>query len=349
MKTSRHDNGRYQTQQQLRNIKGSWLSRSCALPPWIIVSAAFCLGLWVINLIFGILVDENTRGSFGDTFGAVNSMFSAFALLGIAWGISQQRQQLEQTREELNVAKDDREDTRSIFRDQQINLRQERFETTFFHLFTAFQELIDSLSVDVSITPQSSSTDKANGKLAFVFYLKYLTDYYEADIRGFHYAELENLPFGETYAFENTFYSANLAVLENTYEKFFDRYGDSIGRYFRSLYTIIKYIDESPIEGEKKYFYCKLLRAQLTPQESSLLAINMISGYSTESFNYLIVKYGMAKNSDFNNDLVKHFLRAIPFAAFGRSYVERFIDAGVLPNVHGASCESDALEHRVIR
>lgn len=85
----------------------------------------------------------------------------------------------------------------------------------------------------------------------------------------------------------------------------------------------------------------------MTAQESTLLAINIISGYSTENFNYLILKYGMAKNADFDNKILTLFLTAIPFSAFGRSYVTRLIAFGALPNVHGAVGKSDVFNYRV--
>lgn len=335
-----HESGRFQKHQQLINIKTFWSSKSCGLPAWVIAIAALCLFLWTINLVFGISVDKDTRGTFGDTFGAVNSIFSAFALIGIAWGISQQRQQLSQTKEELDITKDGREETRRIFRDQQNNLKQERFETTFFQLFSAFQDLTASLSV--------KDDREFFGKGAFKIYLMHLNNWYNVHINQVYDAELEGVDdLHDLENFKRNFSFAQLGILHDTYSDFFDRYGDDLGRYFRSLYTIIKYVDESPIEKDKKYFYCKLLRAQLTAQESALLAINIISGYSTKSFNELIFKYGMAKNADFNNKMLSYFLTAIPFAAFGKSFVDRLIELGALPNVHGASGKSDVFEYRV--
>lgn len=243
----KHDNGRHQTQQQLRNIKESWISKSCGLPTWIIITAVLCLVFWASNLLFAIAVDTDTRGSFGDTFGVVNSIFSAFALLGVAWGISQQRQQLSQTREELEVVKDGREETRRIFKDQQANLQQERFETTFFQLFSAFQNLTSSLTV-------KDGTDVL-GKDVFSVYLRSLNSRYKFNIDQVYDAELENIDdVKDLEHFPNNFLLANMSILQHTYSDFFKVFGSDIGRYFRSLYTIIKYVDDSLIEDEKNIF-----------------------------------------------------------------------------------------------
>jgi hypothetical protein len=342
VRTVRNDSGRYQTQQQLTRIKNGWFSRSCALPSWIIWSAALCLILWTLNLIFGLSVDDTTRGTFGDTFGAVNSIFSALALLGVAWSIFQQRQQLDQTREELDVAKADRDETRQIFKDQQNNLKKERFETTFFQLFTALQNLTDTLVASSTQNPSTGHSEDVRGKGVFKTYLKELCLTYKETRSSAVEAEMD----GVTDLSELEIPLAHLGLLEESYSKFFDNHGSEIGRYYRSLYTIINYVDTASIEENEKYFYCKLLRAQLTTHESGLLAINMISGKSTDAFNDIICKYGMAKNADQEEGIVGLFLLSIPFAAFGRSYVNGLISQGALPNVHGASSTFEPLENR---
>jgi len=67
------------------------------------------------------------RGTLGDMFGSINSLFSGLALAGIIFTILLQRKELELQRRELK-------DTRKEFELQNTTLKQQTFEETFFNL-----------------------------------------------------------------------------------------------------------------------------------------------------------------------------------------------------------------------
>lgn len=68
--------------------------------------------------------------------------------------------------------------------------------------------------------------------------------------------------------------------------------------YFRLLYRILKYVDESKLisDYDEKYEYTAMLRAMLSRYELVWLYYNGLSPYGEEKLKPLIEKYAMLKN-----------------------------------------------------
>lgn len=73
-----------------------------------------------------------------------------------------------------------------------------------------------------------------------------------------------------------------------------DAYRNDLNHYFRFMYHVVKFIDESPIDN--KYFYVRLLRALLSESELVLLAVNCAHGDGREKFKRLLEKYAFLHN-----------------------------------------------------
>ncbi|MCW1920864.1 putative phage abortive infection protein [Rhodobacter sp. KR11] len=279
------------------------------------------------NFFLGIS-SLQSRGIFGDAFGAANSLFSAFALLGVAWSVAMQR-------EELKVAKEDRDNTREILKDQHLNSRLQRFETTFFQLFTAFNSIAESVEASdkyiknkSSGSGQTSSSSSASDKLAqnlntisqgrasFENYLSILRRDFEALIGKTEKNGDESAQQGDRLSQEE-----KINAIVAAYDNFFAVNGDDVGRYFRTLYTTMRFIENAEIPAEQKRFYFKFLRAQLSMHESTFLVLNFLSKFTTPEFNDLCVKYGMAKNADRKHPLIRLY-PALPTELFGNTEVE---------------------------
>jgi len=96
--------------------------------------------LWLLNLTvpyFSGTSPENASG-FGDMFGAVNSLFSGFALAGIIITILMQREELQLQRKELAQ-------TRHEFAQQNETMRLQRFENTFFNLLQLHHQIVEGI------------------------------------------------------------------------------------------------------------------------------------------------------------------------------------------------------------
>ena len=105
-------------------------------------------------------------------------------------------------------------------------------------------------------------------------------------------------------------------IIENYHNKFIKYYGGHqfrLGHYFRHLFQTVKYINEKKeLKYIEKYEYVKILRAQLSTYEQTILLLNSLStmGYSWElkpernldlkNYNEddfkLITKYNLIKN-----------------------------------------------------
>ena len=111
-------------------------------------------------ILYQVFPDLETSGLFGDTFGAIHSLFSALALAGVILAIflqsrelELQRKDLKFTREEIRGQKEQFEGQKIQFESQKLQfelqnetLIQQRFEITFFHLLTLHHEIVGSIT-----------------------------------------------------------------------------------------------------------------------------------------------------------------------------------------------------------
>lgn len=80
---------------------------------WLLI--VFVAILWMIYpyIIVKYLPEENSRGLFGDSFGALNTLFSGFAFAVLIFTIIQQNYQLKMQHEELSLQRKELEMTRN--------------------------------------------------------------------------------------------------------------------------------------------------------------------------------------------------------------------------------------------
>ncbi|OIQ19345.1 MAG: hypothetical protein BM557_06475 [Flavobacterium sp. MedPE-SWcel] len=88
-----------------------------------------------------------------------------------------------------------------------------------------------------------------------------------------------------------------------TYEKYYGGHQFRLGHYFRHLFQSFTFVNTNrDLNPEQKYFYAKLLRAQLSTYEQSLLFVNSISTLgmkwelNPEKKASLITAYNLIKN-----------------------------------------------------
>jgi hypothetical protein len=86
-----------------------------------------------------------------------------------------------------------------------------------------------------------------------------------------------------------------LDKIQTAYASFYRVYESEIGHYFRTLYHIVRFVDQSPMTDKEKYDYEKFLRAQLSSMELQLLFYNGLSTYGYQKFKPLIEKYALLK------------------------------------------------------
>lgn len=262
-----------------------------AIPKWFLTIAFLSLVLWSINLIVGGS-SWSERGVFGDTFGAVNSLFSAFAFIGIAYSISLQRDEARASNKERIAAQNDAQYHRE-------NSSLQRFETTFFQMFTAFNSAVDDIEkqvveyvdpetnapTDVHSAPPVKVNKTYKGRDCFPIILKRFLGIYGRDGVRMSFDDIPKATDRDYTRFNQAYYE-----LLNT-EK------DSVRRYLRSVAIIIMFIERADIADAEKLFYFNFFRSQLTKDESTLLAVHYASNSMESQVRPAFKKYAMAENA----------------------------------------------------
>lgn len=280
----------------------------------IIIATTICISLWIggmfltqwyANSHFEVNATEgNKYALFGDSFGAVNALISAFAFAGVIVAIVIQRNELRLQRKDLELQ-------RNEFTTQNKTLQLQRFENTFFNMLSLQQQIVNDLfysdknkvwlqkDTEHGIDRKEVLDDiTIKGRELFLFSfmsIKYhitLNDGKETDVfgmRGYlHFKGLKNY--------------------DNSYTpSYFDH-------YFRHLYTIIKFVDKSEfLSFDEKYKYTTMVRATLSRYELVWLYYNGLSSVGKQKFKKLIEEYSLLKNmredlltlSKENNDIIE--------------------------------------------
>ena len=96
------------------------------MKPWFRIGVALgclILAIWLFWVLVWVLVGDSTAaGQFGNMFGAINALFSGFALAGVIVAILMQREELKLQREELARSSEGKEEqARALLITAQLN------------------------------------------------------------------------------------------------------------------------------------------------------------------------------------------------------------------------------------
>jgi hypothetical protein len=169
-------------------------------------------------------------------------------------------------------------DQRKQFKIQSDSISRQNFENKFFQLLNLHHKLVEDM-VD----------DKATGRDCF-------RKWYDGQLRCDYHAQKNPLRLsggGAKFTPER-----ELAFTLERYDALYRGLQGDLGHYFRNLYHIIKFVDEThDIEDNLKKAYTTLVRAQLSSYEQALLFYNCIHP-NGEEFYILIEKYSLFHNLD---------------------------------------------------
>lgn len=247
-----------------RQVTHSWKD-------WIIGAAiaAAVIGVWYYawcwidtNVLSSTPVsqtDEVARGVFGDKFGAVNALFSGLAFAGIIFTIYLQRRELALQRADIQ--------------EQNETLRQQRFENSFFHLLALHTDIVDKLEI--------TSYQK---RLVFSYFINLLKGSSEAFTTFQPLSKLSKeeqhqlrstptltdvmknrLELGEISTLEEMLeHDASIVsqyldndesfhqlLVDAAYKAAHEKSKDGLSHYFRNLYHIYRFIDESKLISDQ--------------------------------------------------------------------------------------------------
>lgn len=241
---------------------------------------------WIDNYIISSTPSDSdaaVRGQFGDKFGAINALFSGFAFAGIIFTIFLQRRDLRETHAVMS---------------------HERFDNTFFQL----------LQVHITISDKLAVRGGFSGKQAFEAFNTHLKSC-DVDFHAFcalqklsrdqirkiiddgaisrelfqplDESDISNLTESRTRGVStfNNFLDTSISMHEqkivSAYMKSASQYIDDFSHYFRNLYHILKFIEESSlISDTERNRYSRFVRAQLSQSELVAIFYNSISKIS---------------------------------------------------------------------
>ncbi|EGR2241139.1 Hypothetical protein VCSRO12_3650 [Vibrio cholerae] len=227
-------------------------------------------------------------GTFGDFLGgSINPVLSFLGLIALLLTIVLQNRELEATREELARSAEAQVNSEAALRQQSSIFEQQRFESTFFQLMNLHNEIVKSMQIKYM--------DRTiEGRECFLVL----------------YNERYRLKKGNSY--------------DEVYEKFYQDHCSEIGHYFRHVYHMIDFIEQSSIENKKQY--SNFIRAQLSDYELILLFNNGLSIHSKDKMKPLIEKYELfehlsIKLMNFGSARINEY----DISAFGKSSDIEFI------------------------
>lgn len=229
-----------------------------------VISAATVL---LINIVlrFDFLGTSSWKlGEFGDFFGGVlNPILTFLMFIGLIITIVVQKS-------ELSLARVEFAKTASALKEQSDSVKKQALENTFFNLLKLHSETLSSLCFNEDVLCCSLTVvpgERTSGRAVFSSILTWI------HIEEFPQKSLEN------------------------YTNFQNSENHIVGHYFRGLYQILKFIDDSGLSDHEKETYSRLFRAQLSADELALLYFNCIcSSVDNGQFRTLLIKFKMLEH-----------------------------------------------------
>ncbi|MFS2871677.1 putative phage abortive infection protein [Phocaeicola dorei] len=240
----------------------------------VIVCLVLCIGgmflsHWYAEKYFEVPCGENPQALLGDSFGAVNALISAFAFAGVIVAIFIERNELRLQRKDLFVQQQE-------FAIQNETLQLQRFENTFFNMLTLQQRIVFDLCYK-----DEKAGKIVQGRELFFFSFEEMP----------HWEKSKNEQKEMIIGMREYLAINGLSCYDDCHTpSYFDH-------YFRHLYTIIKFIDNSDLLSfEEKYKYTSMVRATLSRYELVWLFYNGLSIVGNPKFKKFIERYSLLKN-----------------------------------------------------
>ncbi|MFA6199664.1 MAG: putative phage abortive infection protein [Bacteroidales bacterium] len=243
----------------------------------ILVIGLFIISWWLFDRYLPF--DKSKNILFQDKFTAISALFSGFAFAGVIFTIVLQSKELKLQRKELEDTRVELQGQKEAIQKQNELFDRQRFENTFFNLLQNLASFVES--------SEYKSLDKIyKGINSFDQMLCNL--------------DLNNWKgYKGTSVLISEFKVDEIKDAEELYNSFSSNH-KNLCLYFRMLYRIIKFVDESELTDYEKYQYTSFVRAQLSNSQLSLLFYNSTLGIGIEKFKPLVETWVLLKNIDKN-------------------------------------------------
>lgn len=267
---------------------------------WIL-GIVICLDIWLIGAVFTHFWAEqyftevgeadSRKALFGDSFGAVNALVSAFAFAGMIVAFILQRYELRLQRKELR-------DQRKEFQQQNQTLAFQRFENKFFHMLEVQQHIVADLYVKeegkewVEEDAQNPMMGRRQKQIHIDRLFQGRNFFRYTFVECVHNIKGEKNDAIEVYGLSSVMYERGFSQ--------YDKYNTAtyFDHYFRHFYRILKFIKQNDglLSYEEQYQYASMLRATLSRYELVWLYYNGLSENGSMKLKPLMERYAMLKN-----------------------------------------------------
>lgn len=176
---------------------------------------------------------------------------------------------------------------------QNKNATINQFESSFFELFRLHKEITDRIVGEVHIVVRNTNVDEEGTYKGLQFFeklsqkinLQYDADYMNILREG--NAEAQDIEIEE-----------NEDIMQEEIDEYYNEIyrgrESELGHYFRSLYHLIKFVDQSKVNNKQRYI--DLIQAYLTDAELHCTFYNGIAIYGRDKFKPLLDKYSFLEN-----------------------------------------------------
>ena len=237
---------------------------------------AIVLFLWKEPVLdFAVPVNKQYLGQFGNfVSGIIGSLWALAGVILFYVALKAQREDFQTNRsalekqvealnlqaEEFRLQRDEIEHTRTVYEEQSKSLRKQQFESTFFSLLNVYSRIVSDID-------NNHSCD--------------------------YFSQMASHLLTTTISTDNPMKSHNDAV--QNYIHFYFSHKAHLSHYFKSIYRLMKLIDDSHLSDADKFFYSKIVRSQLKEDEIFLLFYNAHTEYG-KNFRSMILKYNLFKH-----------------------------------------------------
>lgn len=243
----------------------------------VFIIVGICFYLYILEL--GQMIDyastfpkENLEksGLLGDSAGLMNALFSGLAFGGVI----------------LTIIWQIKNDNRG-----KINAQRLQFENTFFNMTQTFEHIVDGLTIE-KIDIKGSDT-------SILFSNYYSTQEDKTSKSILNSKEIKGRAVFE-YIYQQRKLEGKLlrdAIADSGLTPYEIALKGILDHYFRYLYRILKFIDETDlIDEQQKYRYASMFRAQLSEFELVLVYYNGLSSMGKKKLKPLLEKFSILKN-----------------------------------------------------
>lgn len=238
----------------------------------LLVGSVVVLGLyWYV--VSHAYPEPAERGQFGDMFGGVNALFTAFAFASLIYTVILQRRELGLQRDELELTRVALAGQREQLQRQNETFIAQSFENTFFQLLALNYEILRGMRLTSGNT-HAGVPNFLDGRQVIQAFEEALRAEYSLQFRTTAAQHIDE----------------NLVIV---FTAVFPRFENEIGHYLRNTERVLVLLERC--EGDRTNEYAGFLRAQLSSSELFLIFYACLSGESIASMKPLVEKHCLLK------------------------------------------------------